>query len=137
MHVNVLLLVIFKLFKDCSVSQLFGLLFTLCLSSPTKLTIYIGINVENTLVVSHDTVFWEGYIRNLTVLHEMILKVIINHDGVKVNIPGIIVDSKNKLFRMEETKIHIDRTHKGFKDIFKDLWIIIPFIFHTFLIHKN
>src|SRR6056300_1782113 len=105
MHVNLVLLVIFKLFKECSGSQLFGLLFTLSFPPTSKSTIYVGINVKYTLVVSHDTVFWQRYIRNLTVLHEMILKVIINHDGVKVNIPGIIIYSKNKLLCVEETKV--------------------------------
>src|SRR5210317_1505182 len=137
MHVNVLLLVIFKLFKECSGSQLFGLLFTLCLSSPTKLTIYVGINVENTLVVSHNSIFWEGYIRNLTVLHEMILKVIINHDGIQINVFGIVVDSKNELLCVKETQIHVDRTDECLKDILKDLWIIVPPISGSFFIHKN
>src|SRR6056300_1333725 len=137
MHVNLVLLVFFKLFKECSGSQLFGLLFTFCLSSPTKLTVYIGINVKNTLVMSRNTVFWQRYICNLTVLHEMILEVIINHDGIQIDKIGIIIDSKNELFCMKETQIHVNRTNERLKDILKDLWVIIPAISHSLLIHEN
>src|SRR5210317_172381 len=103
MHINLLLLVVFKLFKECPGSQLFGLLFTLCLPSPTKLTIYVGVNVENTFVMSHNTVFWQRYICNLTVLHEMILEVIINHDGIQIDKIGINVEIKIQLLWVKNT----------------------------------
>src|SRR6056300_484001 len=105
MHINVLSLVVFKLFKERSSSQLFGLLFTFGLPPTTKLTINIRINVENTFVMTHNSVFWQRYIHNLTVLHEVILEVVINHDSIQINILGIVIDSKNELLCVEETKV--------------------------------
>src|SRR6056300_1930667 len=137
MHINVLSLVIFKLFKERSSSQLFGLLFTFGLPPTTKLTINIGINVENTFVMTHNTIFWQRYIHNLTVLHEVIFEVVINHDSIQINILRVIIDSKNELFRVKETKIHVDGADESFKNIFQNLWIIIPPVSLSLLIHEN
>jgi hypothetical protein len=38
--------------------------------------------------------------------HEVVLKVVIHHDGVHVDHIWVLVDTKDKLFRMKETDVY-------------------------------
>ena len=49
--------------------------------------------------------------------HEMIFKVIANHDGVQINHSRILVNPKNKSFRVMESYIHVNGADEGFEDI--------------------
>src|SRR5210317_1637894 len=136
MHLELIKIVTFKFFHHLKIhlsSILFSLLLTLGDTSRTEGVVDVNVDVEETFMVRSNPIVWEFPVINLTVAHEMILKVIINHDGVHINHIWVLVNSQNKLLRVNETNIHIDGTDECLKNILQNLGIVIPPVSHTLL----
>src|SRR6056300_1441063 len=140
MHLELIKIVSFKFLQHLKVhlgSVLLRLFLTLCHTPRTEGIVDVDIDVEETFVMCSNPVIGEFPVIDLAVTHEVVLEIVIYHDGVHINHIWVLVNSQNKLLRVYETNIHVDSTDERLKNIFKDFRVVIPPIAHTLLIHDD